>query len=79
MNPEQDRLVHRLINTWDGDLTELIMLVELVAGIRKRGIAFAQERHARVAEHVAIVCGMDGDSAGEKIAQHINVLIRQCS
>jgi hypothetical protein len=79
MNPEQDRLVHQLINTWDGDLGELVMLVELVAGIRKRGIAFAQERHARIADQVAAMHTMDGDTAGAKVAQDISVLIRQCS
>lgn len=79
MNPEHDRLVHRLINTWDGDLGELVALVELVGGIRKRGIAFTQERHARIADRVAAIHTMDGDPMGAKVAQDIAVLIRQCS
>ena len=79
MNPEQDRLVHRLINTWDGDLGELVALVELVGGVRKRGIAFAQERHARIADQVAAMHTLDGDPIGAKVARDIAMLIRQCS
>lgn len=79
MNPEQDQLVHRLIYAWDGDLGELVALVELVGGVRKRGVAFAQERHARIADQVAAMHTMDGDPVGAKVAQDIAVLIRQCS
>jgi hypothetical protein len=79
MDTETDKLVRRLIYAWDGDLGELVALVELVGGVRKRGIAFAQERHARVADQVAAMHTMDGDPIGAKVARDIAELIRQCS
>ncbi len=77
MDPDSLRLVHRLINAWDGDLMELVKLVELVGRVRKRGIAFERERCARLAENVMDIQASDGDAAGALVAQGIAIIIRQ--
>lgn len=78
MNPELDQLVRRLIIAWDGDLSELVALVELVAGTRQRAIAFTREQHARIADKVAAMHMQDRDPDGAEVARDIAILIRQC-
>ncbi len=77
MNPEKDRLVHRLINTWDGDLGELIALVELVAGIRNRGMSFERELCARIADDVATDYLTADAPSGVRAAMEIARLVRE--
>lgn len=48
------RFVARLIHAWDGDLQELITLVEMVARIRKRALMEQQARLAHAEYALAI-------------------------
>lgn len=54
MDSDTSALVERLIHTWDGDLPELIELVEMVGRIRKRA-AYVEHAIRQHAERRAVV------------------------
>jgi hypothetical protein len=54
IDPDTARLVARLIHTWDGDLQELVALVEMVGRIRQRALMEQQARLIVAERTVAI-------------------------
>jgi hypothetical protein len=62
-DPERVALVQRLIDTWDGDLGELLELAQLVSGIRQRAIAFGRALE-REKQRTAIQTELDLFPAG---------------
>ena len=76
MDEDTQRLVKRLIDTWGDDLGELTRLVEMVVGIRWRGMAFERELCARIADDVAANCNIADSPYGVSAALEIARLIR---
>jgi hypothetical protein len=77
MDEDTKRLMKRLIDAWDDDLGELIRLIELVMGVRRRGMAFEREMCARLAEVVAEDYRTADAPAGVNAATEIVQLIRE--
>lgn len=77
MDEDTQRLVKRLIDAWGDDLGELTGLVELVVGIRWRGMAFERELCARIADGVAMDYATADSLSGTRAAMEIAKLIRE--
>lgn len=77
MDPDTEKLVRRLIDTWGDDLGELTKLVEMAAGIRWRGMAFERELCARIADGVAMDYLTADAPSGARAAMEIAKLIRE--
>lgn len=76
MDEDTQRLVKRLIDAWGDDLLELVRLVELVNGVRIRGMAFEREMCAKIAHGVQLDYLMADSPSGVRAAMEIEQLIR---
>ncbi len=77
MDEDTQRLVKRLIDAWGDDLGELVRLVEMVVGIRWRGMAFERELCARIADDVARDYLTADAPSGVRAAMEVARLIRE--
>lgn len=73
----EQRIIQRLIDTWDDDLGELIRLVELAGNSRRRGMVFERELCAKIADEVAMDYVTADSPSGARAAMEIAKLIRE--